>query len=142
MQPCSAEEDFQSGKTSTGCNQMWSHGYDTFRVQHKCHKCVDELAIRQFRFGVVKDQLKVLKEHLELIKGQPATNDDDAKHNKQDAQSEEQDTSLTEATDDGDDTLVYQDSVSESMEEVRVDPKHRPFRLPQVVIARRLAIAA
>ncbi|KAL2159323.1 hypothetical protein VTH06DRAFT_2758 [Thermothelomyces fergusii] len=69
--PCKAEMSFDSGESDTGCSVRWSHGYDTIRVQVQCLACVRAREGTNFRFGIVKEQLRVLREHLELIKGGP-----------------------------------------------------------------------
>ncbi|KAK4142609.1 uncharacterized protein C8A04DRAFT_13066 [Dichotomopilus funicola] len=66
---CDTEASFERGNTDTGCSIRWSHGYDTIRVQDKCAKCAGTQQGDSYRFGVVKDQIQALKEHLKLIKG-------------------------------------------------------------------------
>ncbi|KAL2165941.1 hypothetical protein VTG60DRAFT_3583 [Thermothelomyces hinnuleus] len=69
--PCETEASFDRGETDTGCSVRWSHGYDTIRVQAKCRTCIKAQEGTSFRLGIVKEQLKALKEHLALIKGEP-----------------------------------------------------------------------
>ncbi|AEO65462.1 uncharacterized protein THITE_27672, partial [Thermothielavioides terrestris NRRL 8126] len=60
--PCEREKAFNRGEVDTGCSVMWSHGFDTTRVQEDCAKCKDTKAGQEFRLGVVKEQIKALKE--------------------------------------------------------------------------------
>ena len=123
--PCPVEESFNRGEVDTGCSVRWSHGFDTIRIQSGCPKCLERQAGEQFRLGVVKDQIRVLKEHLGMIKGAEAIKDDDwlsLDSEREDAKL--QDTSPSAVTEDTDDTLVEEVSSDETMEEVRVDFKY------------------
>ena len=74
---------------------------------------------------MVKDQIRVLKEHLRMIKGVEAIKDDDwlsLDSEQEDAKSE--DTSPSAVTEDTDDTLVEEVSSDQTMEEVRVDLRY------------------
>ncbi|KAK4154648.1 hypothetical protein C8A00DRAFT_14222 [Chaetomidium leptoderma] len=137
-QPCELEEAFNRREVNTGCSVMWSHGYDTIRIQAKCPKCAKTQAGHGFRFGIVKDRIKVLKEHLELIKGLAGKKDkvDSKQEQDQDVQSDDTNegnatSSLPGGTKDTGDASF--DDGCETMEEVRVDPKHWPLKLGRLV---------
>ncbi len=123
--PCPVEESFNRGEADTGCSVRWSHGFDTIRIQSSCVKCLERQAGEQFRLGAVKDQIKVLKEHLRRIKEVEDIKDDDwlsLDSEQENAKSDE--TSPSGVTEDTDDTLVEEVSLDKTLEEVRVDPKH------------------
>ncbi len=105
--PCPVEESFDRGEIDTGCSVRWSHGFDTVRIQSECPKCLERQAGEQFRLGVIKDQIKVLKEHLRMIKGEEAIKDGDwlsLDSVLEDAKSDK--TSPSAVTEGTDDTLV------------------------------------
>jgi hypothetical protein len=91
---------------------------------------------------VVKDKLKALKEHLEKIKRPSATqngNRPSVGSGQQDVQSDgkkEEEAPSAEETEHSNEMLADEDWLSETLEEVRVDPKHWPFQLPQTVAGR------
>ncbi|KAK4243242.1 hypothetical protein C7999DRAFT_44910 [Corynascus novoguineensis] len=144
--PCELEASFYRGEVDTGCRVRWSHGYDTIRIKTKCRKCIQVQEKTSFRFGIVKGRLKVLKERLALIKGEPlksveeacsAMRDDGrsdiAKEEPAGASSwpssshgigETTNTSLAEMW-----CEEQSGCLEETMEEVRVDPKHRTLEL-------------
>ncbi len=75
--PCPVEESFNRGEIDMGCSVQWSHGFDTIRIQSGCPKCLERQTGEQFRLGLIKDQIKVLKDHLMTIKGEEAIKDGD-----------------------------------------------------------------
>ncbi|KAL2175412.1 uncharacterized protein P884DRAFT_279217 [Thermothelomyces heterothallicus CBS 202.75] len=119
--PCETEASFDRGETDTGCSVRWSHGYDTIRVRAKCRTCIKAQEGTSFRLGVVKEQLKVLKEHLALIKGEPleAVQEEEEKEKGKGKNEEWLGEQLGR--------------LDEVMEEVRIDPKHRALKLPSIV---------
>ncbi|KAK4131737.1 hypothetical protein BT67DRAFT_444524 [Trichocladium antarcticum] len=74
--PCELEKAFGRGEVNTGCSTKWSHGFDTTRIPQKCRRCVRSEARQGYRLSVVKNQIKALKEQLQMIRGVPASTDD------------------------------------------------------------------
>ncbi|KAK4240670.1 hypothetical protein C8A03DRAFT_31160, partial [Achaetomium macrosporum] len=74
--PCELEESYNRGEVQVGCSVKWSHGFDTIRIEDKCPECAEKGANDNYRLGVLKEQIKVLKEHLRLIKGVPEIKED------------------------------------------------------------------
>lgn len=162
-QPCKIEAAFDRGETDTGCDVKWSHGYDTIRVQTKCLACIQAQEGTNFRLGIVKEQLKVLKEHLALIKGEQLGSVQKAKEEEKDgcgldaeprndgqsAATKETGANATPASPPGSSgenaatpleegwLEEHVNLLDEIMEEVRVDPKHRSLKLPSIVAARK-----
>lgn len=150
--PCAAEESFDRGEADTGCGVRWSHGFDTVRVQIPCPACVAQHTAHTSRLGAVKDQIKALKEQLKTIKGPEAVKGD-AWLGGEEGGSEGQgvaaavvavdetgsDEAVLSGSEQTDETLIEEEEgcLDESMEEVRVDPKHWPFKLPLVIAERR-----
>ncbi|KAK4127078.1 hypothetical protein N657DRAFT_687428 [Parathielavia appendiculata] len=160
-QPCSVEKAFDRGETDTGCGVRWSHGFDTVRVQQQCAGCTQTRTKTEYRFGVVKERIKVLKGHLKLIKGVVVggqTKDEkgqgvDHVNEEKDGEKEESahsaecdspgekssaaassGSSAAESENTGDTSLEDGcGGFDEIMEEVRVDSKHRPLKLPRIV---------
>ncbi|KAK3311140.1 uncharacterized protein B0T15DRAFT_520560 [Chaetomium strumarium] len=73
---CELEESYNRGEVQVGCSVRWSHGFDTVRVDEKCPKCAERDASDNYRLGVLKEQIKVLKEHLMLVNGVSETKED------------------------------------------------------------------
>ncbi|KAK4033999.1 hypothetical protein C8A01DRAFT_39517 [Parachaetomium inaequale] len=142
--PCELEQSFDRGDVDTGCSARWSHGFDTVRMQAKCPRCTKTQEGHRFRFGIVKDQIAVLKEHLRLIKGASEIKEREWLHMdsavQDDAKSDGTEEEGADASSSGEtgDTSVEGgvECLDEAMEEVRVDPKHETLRLPQIVAAR------
>jgi hypothetical protein len=146
-QPCAVEESFNNHVIDTGCSVRWSHGHDTIRTQAKCPKCADAEESHNFRFGIVKDQIKVLKEHLKLIKGTTKIKDEEWL-NKDSEQPEPDEPKDGDATDTSSLPVTPEESgavsfdegcgagLEETREEVSADYKHRPLKLPAIVAAR------
>jgi hypothetical protein len=150
-QPCAVEESFNNYVIDTGCNVRWSHGYDTIRTQAKCRKCSNTEKGHSFRFGIVKDQIKVLKEHLKLIKGAAKIKDEewlnmDSKKAQPDGTKDGDATaasSLPVTPEEPGATSVDGGSgadLCEIKEEVSADPKHWPLKLPKIVAARTVTV--
>jgi hypothetical protein len=153
-QPCVVEKAFDSSERDEGCGVRWSHGIDTVRIQTKCPACVRTQADDKYRFGVVKEQIKVLKEHLELIRGVDGDGEKEKDVEKEEDVKGEEDASLSSSSaasgssssdsvgggseDTGDTSLAEGgcEGWDETIEEVRVDPNHRPLKLPQIVAER------
>jgi hypothetical protein len=146
--PCELEQSFDRGDVDTGCSAMWSHGFDTVRVQDNCARCTKAQKSHSYRFGIVKDQIAVLKEHLRMIKGASEIKEREWLHMdaavQDDAESKSDGTEGADASSSGetDDTSVdgEVECLDEAMEEVRVDPKHFPLKLPQLVAGRVAAV--
>lgn len=158
-EPCDVEKAFERGERDKGCDVRWSHGFETVRVQMKCAECAMTQAAQEYRFGVVKEQIKVLNEYLQMIKGieenegQEGNPDGKGEKKEEDAKGEGDDpmssldafASSSSSSIDGDsedtgDTSVNEggcEGCDETMEEVRVDPDHRPLKLPQIVAERK-----
>lgn len=156
---CETEESFERGDIDTGCSIRWSHGYDTVRVQDKCTKCAGTQQGDSYRFGVVKDQIQALKEHLKLIKGDRQIKEEawlngdvsSARPGEQDG-----DDGGGEKGQDAGDSLYSSSSPGETGrlsggtmvgeevgdvmefrdEKVRPDPKHWPMKLPSFAATR------
>ncbi|KAL2024170.1 hypothetical protein VTK56DRAFT_9326 [Thermocarpiscus australiensis] len=141
--PCEVEQSFNRGEVDTGCNAMWSHGYDAIRVQKDCPRCAKLKKRQELRLGVVKERLKAIKEQVKQIKGIPEVEDDEKMSPDSEAGSHSDNTAEDDAsrcasspvkTDDtGNTSLEELDHANESMDEVRFDPKRRPLKLPQMV---------
>jgi hypothetical protein len=146
-QPCAIEESFNNHVIDTGCSVRWSHGYDTIRTQAKCPKCANTEEGYSFRFGIVKDQIKVLKEHLKLIKGTAKIKDEEWL-NKDSEEAEpggpkDGDTAAASSL-----PVIPEEPGAKSfdggcgagLEEIRqgvsADYKHWPLKLPAIVAAR------
>ncbi|KAK4103072.1 SNase-domain-containing protein [Parathielavia hyrcaniae] len=121
-QPCSVEKAFDRGEADTGCGARWSHGFDTVRVQQQCAGCVQARAGAEYRFGVVREQLRVIREHLELIKGVTVGEQGEDGKGEGEAEKEKKDGEREEG-----------ESSTMKLEETRVDSKHRPLTLPRVL---------
>ncbi|AEO54444.1 hypothetical protein MYCTH_2089049 [Thermothelomyces thermophilus ATCC 42464] len=119
--PCETEASFDRGETDTGCGVRWSHGYDTIRVRAKCRTCIKAQEGTSFRLGIVKEQLKALREHLTLIKGESLETVREEEEKEKGKEKNEE-------------WLGEQlGRLDEVMEEVRIDPKHRALKLPSIV---------
>jgi hypothetical protein len=93
---------------------------------------------------VVKDQIRALREQLRVIKGAEAEVDSEgqgvvAKETEGADDGDGDGVVLSPGSEETDETLVVEEGwlEEEAMEEVRVDPKHWPFKLPLVAAERR-----
>lgn len=65
--PCQVEKAFDCGEVDTGCSQMWSHGFNTVKVDGNCTKCTATACKMSYKLSVVKEQLKFLSNQLQDI---------------------------------------------------------------------------
>lgn len=148
--PCAAEESFHRGEADTGCCVRWSHGFDTVRVQIPCPACVAQQTVHTSRLGAVKDQIRALKEQLKTMKGPEAVKGDEWLGGEGGLEGRGVAAAVVVANETGNDEAVLSGSeqtdeplieeegcLDATMEEVRVDPKHWPFKLPFVIAERR-----
>lgn len=153
VQPCKVEEAFERGDSNTGCGAMWSHPLQTVRVPLACARCAATRADHDYKLGVVKGQLKVLREHLMLIRGASEEDGGEKKEEGEDGTGSAEEGSTeasTEAAAAGTENTVDTDPewlgkaicLEEIMDEVSYDPKHRPLGLPLIVAARRAQVLA
>ncbi|KAK3903244.1 hypothetical protein C8A05DRAFT_14784 [Staphylotrichum tortipilum] len=148
--PCALEQSFNRGEVDTGCDFKWSHGFDTISIQGSCSKCARVQASHKTRLSKAKEKIKALKAKLKTIQDVAETKDEeipnqDSKQEEAGSQpdgtavaSEGAGSSFTSAGG-GEDTEASsweEGSLDETMEEVRVDPKHWPFHLAQRVAKR------
>lgn len=148
---CDTEKEFKRGKTDVGCTVMWSHGFDTVRVQLKCPSCTAAEERDGFKLEVLKDRISVLKEYLQRIKGLPEVTEEEwlnpetepgptSEDTADDAAAESRSGSSEEPgeTADTGNTSIADDEAKDSAptRQTEVDPRHRPFRLPQRIVER------
>lgn len=139
--PCALEESFNRGEVDTGCGVKWSHGFDTVSIQASCRECARVQASHKTRLSEAKDRIKALKAKLKTIKEVGEAKDEETPTLDQDSKQEEAVSQPSTSTGEGEDTedSSWEDAcLDENMEEVRVDPKHQSFHLPER-IARRAA---
>ena len=131
---CDLEKSFDRGEVNTGCGVMWSHGFDTVRIEATCPRCAESQASQNFRLGVVKDQIRVLNERIKMIKGFSEITDEERLNLDSEQGSDDAVTSVS--TEDTGNTSLEDGYLSEVLEEVRFDPKHFPLMLSQIVAGR------
>jgi len=64
---CPTEKAFDRGEVDTGCSQMWSHGFNTVKVDGNCAKCTATACKTNYKLSVIKEQLKFLSGQLQGI---------------------------------------------------------------------------
>lgn len=153
LQPCEIEKAFQHGRLDLSCDIMWSHGYGTIRISEKCPQCTTNLANDRSRFWELKGRIKALKEKLNSIKGtsdvkegewlnletDPGANSDRITEDGTAAScSPPEETAITRDTSFQDDSADKSESMEdmEDLEVIYVDPKLRPFKLPECILER------
>ncbi|KAL2119005.1 hypothetical protein VTJ04DRAFT_5964 [Mycothermus thermophilus] len=67
-QPCERERAFQNGEVETGCDERWSHGYDTVRVRSPCEACEKQKAEDARRVAAVKEKIREVRVEIERVK--------------------------------------------------------------------------
>ncbi|KAK0730814.1 hypothetical protein B0H67DRAFT_445715, partial [Lasiosphaeris hirsuta] len=59
---CHLEEAFERGERDEGCSEMWSHGFNTIRVDVLCEPCTLAKEMIDHRFQAIKQRIKALRE--------------------------------------------------------------------------------
>ncbi|KAK4230975.1 hypothetical protein QBC38DRAFT_355589 [Podospora fimiseda] len=77
--PCPVEQSFIRGEVTTGCSQMWSHGFDAFRVGENCAQCAATIKKENDKLALIKEQLKLLKNKLQEIQQRVVDGDEKGK---------------------------------------------------------------
>ncbi len=140
--PCALEESFNRGEVDMGCTVKWSHGFDTISIQACCRKCIRVQASHKNRLSEAKEKIKALKAKLKTIKEVAEAKDEETPDQDLTQEPGTQPGGTAEGSEEavpstpaggGEDTedSSWEDgSLDETMEEVRVDPKHHVFHLP------------
>ncbi|XXG99205.1 beta transducin [Hypoxylon texense] len=63
--PCRRQHDFEAGRRPLPCDEVWTHGRNSFRVPGDCQRCQEKQAKLGRRFDYAKMRLADLRKQLE-----------------------------------------------------------------------------